>query len=56
METYKITVELDDGHKLILEFPYDINIYEIADYFRTIMNFLTFTPEQIKEIIPKVEE
>ena len=46
-----ITVERDDGTKLIQTTLYDSNIWDWADMFKVIMLWLTFTPESIKEVI-----
>ena len=51
----KITVE-QDNERMVLEFSSECNQWELAEKFRTIMKFLTWTDGSIDEIINREDE
>ena len=51
----RITVEQDD-EKMMLEFDDELDIWELAEKFRTIMKFLTWSDDCIDNIIYREDE
>jgi hypothetical protein len=48
----KITVVNSDGKKIAFSLPWNADIYEWVDIFRTILKWLTFLEDNIKEVMP----
>jgi hypothetical protein len=49
MENITITIKRDDS-EFFLKVPIDSDIEEWKDYFNSILTFLTFHPDTIKEL------
>ena len=49
---YKLTLEMED-RKIAVEFPPDLDIFEISDILRLILKGMTFTNTVIEKVLPE---
>jgi hypothetical protein len=56
LEFFKVKITNTNGEELNLTIYQDSDIYEWAKHFKTILNWLEFHPDCIKEVLPDNEE
>ena len=55
MDAIEITVKQNDS-ELRLTIPLDSSIFDMAEHLKTILTFISFSPETISEIITADED